>query len=61
MRDPVALVLQLGVSLAVSGFVMPLILVNVPPVRDNQIGLMVSGALILTTFVVVRVLWPKRR
>lgn len=61
MRDPIALVLQLGVSLAVSGFVMPLILVNVPPARDNHIGLALSGALIATTFVVVRVLWPKRR
>lgn len=61
MRDPVALVLQLGVSLAVSGFVMPLILVNVPPARDNHVGVILSAALIVTTFVAVRVLWPKRR
>jgi len=61
MRDPVALVLQLCVSLAVSGFVMPLILVNVPSARDNHIGLILSASLIATTFVTVRVLWPKRR
>jgi hypothetical protein len=61
MRDPVALVLQLCISLVVSGFVMPLILVNVPSARDNRIGLVVSAALIVTTFVAVRVLWPKRR
>lgn len=61
MRDPVALVLQLCVSLAVSGFVMPLILVNVPSARDNHVGLILSASLIATTFVTVRVLWPKRR
>ena len=61
MRDPIAVVLQLCVTLAVSGFVMPLILVNVPPARDNRVGLVLTSALIVTTFVVVRVLWPKRR
>ena len=61
MRDPIAVVLQLCVTLAVSGFVMPLILVNVPPARDNKVGLVLTSALIVTTFVVVRVLWPKRR
>lgn len=61
MREPIAIVLQLCVTLAVSGFVMPLILVHVPPARDGHVGLALSGVLIVTTFVIVRLLWPKRR
>lgn len=61
MREPLIAILQLCLSLAVSGFVMPLILVSVPPARDNRVGLVLATALIATTFVVVRVLWPKRR
>jgi hypothetical protein len=61
MRDPIAVILQAVVSLAIVGFVMPMVLAEVPPARDNRVGLLVAAVVLGTTFVVIRLLWPGKR
>jgi hypothetical protein len=61
MRDAVATVVQIAVSVLVVGLIMPVVLVTVPASRDDRVGLGLSAAFLTTAFVVIRLAWPKRR
>ncbi len=61
MRDAVATVVQIAVSVLVVGLMMPLVLVTVPASRDDRVGLALSAVFLATTFVVLRLAWPKQR
>jgi len=60
MRGPLLLA-QLGLAVAATGILLPPILVAVPALRGGGIGPIVALALLVVTFVLVRLVWPKPR
>ena len=61
MRDPLAAILQVILSLAVVGAGLPGLLVAVPGAREGHVGLVLPATLIATTFGMLRLIWPRRR
>jgi multisubunit Na+/H+ antiporter MnhF subunit len=55
------LVLQAAIAFVLTASVMPFVLVTVPETRDRVVGLPVVGGLALASFLVVWVVWPRKR
>jgi hypothetical protein len=60
MRGPL-LVAQIGLSVAATGILLPPILVAVPALRSPAVGPFVALGLLVLTFVLIRLVWPKAR
>jgi hypothetical protein len=61
MRDPLAALLQVILSLTVVGALLPGLLVAMPSARLSQVGLGLSVTLVAATFGLLRLVWPRRR
>jgi hypothetical protein len=61
MRAPIAVLLQIVASLLIVGLVMPVVLASVPSARDGGVGSVLALVALGTTFVMIRLLWPRRR
>jgi len=53
--------LQAAISLLLTASLMPFVLVTVPEARGQGVGLTVAGALLAGSFVVVWMVWPRKR
>jgi hypothetical protein len=54
-------VVQLVLSMFVAGAVMPAVLFSVPSARQSHVGVVVTIAVVLAVFGVLRLVWPRRR
>ena len=61
MRPITLVIVQLVISLAVVGVLLPGVIVNVPAARDPTVGLGVAAAIAIAAFVVLRIAWPRPR
>ena len=57
----VAIVLQVVISLVVAASLTPVVLAEVPETRSRSLGSGLVIGLVLLTFAVVHVLWPRRK
>ena len=57
----VTVVLQLVVSAVLTALLMPAILVAVPAAQDDRVGIAILAGVLATMFVVVALLWPRRK
>jgi hypothetical protein len=57
----VVLLVQIGISFVVTATVLPAVLFAVPPAREGRAGLAVAGGVMFTTFLVIWLLWPRKR
>ena len=61
MRTIVIIAVQLFISLFVTASVMPLVLVTTPAAQTQPaVGLSLMAALLIVTFTLVALVWPKR-
>jgi hypothetical protein len=61
VRDPLAAVLQVILSVTVVGAALPGLLLAVPSTRNSHAGLVLSITLVAATFGLLRLVWPRRR
>ena len=61
MRGLVLVIVQLIISLLVVGAVMPAVLFSVTATRIPQLGMAVTGTIVLSVFLVLRMAWPRSR
>jgi hypothetical protein len=57
----VILVVQVVISVAVVGLVLPGVLAFVPAARDQRVGLSIAGAIAVLMFMILRMIWPRPR
>jgi len=55
-----ALVLQVVLSLVLAASLTPVVLVTVPPAREGRVGLVLVGTILLVSFLLLRLVWPRR-
>jgi hypothetical protein len=61
MKTALFFVLQLVISLFVTASVMPVILALLPEASQPAVGLSLLAAMLLVTFLLVRLVWPGRK
>lgn len=57
----VVLLVQIGISFVLTASVMPALMFAIPTAREGRVGLGLAGGVMLTTFLVIWLLWPRRR
>ena len=57
----VAIVVQLLISFVVAASVMPVLLATVPATQSANVGPAVAIGLMVFTFALVRIVWPRRK
>jgi hypothetical protein len=57
----VILMVQWLISAVVTASVMPALLVALPAARDRRIGLSVMAGVMTVSFVLIALVWPRRR
>jgi hypothetical protein len=61
MRTVVIVIVQLLISLFVTASVMPLVLITTPAAQsDARLGLVLVGAVLVVSFTLVALAWPRR-
>ncbi len=60
MRDVVAVVLQVIVSVLLVGAIMPVILASFPATRSRGVGATMALGGIVALFLVLRFVWPRQ-
>lgn len=61
MRTVVVVIVQLLISLFVTASVMPLVLVTTPAAQgDARLGLVLMGGVLVVSFTLVALAWPRR-
>lgn len=55
-----ALLLQVVLSFVLAASLTPVILVTVPPAREGSLGLVLVGTILVVSFVLLRLIWPRR-
>jgi hypothetical protein len=53
--------LQVVLAFVLTASVMPVLLVTVPAAREGRFGLVLSAAAMVIAFVLLRLVWPRRR
>lgn len=54
-------IVQIAVSFVVVASVMPVVLLALPAAREGRLGLVMMGLMLAAAFVVIRLVWPRRR
>jgi hypothetical protein len=55
------IVVQLLISVFVTASVMPVILVTFPAAQHDKVGLSIMAAILAVTFLLVALVWPKKK
>ena len=61
MRRVSLVIIQLVISLAVVGVLLPGVIANVTAAQDPRIGRGLAVAIAITAFLVLRIVWPRPR
>jgi hypothetical protein len=54
-------IVQVAVSVVVVASVMPVVLLTLPSAREGRLGLASAGVMLGVAFVLIRLVWPRRR
>lgn len=61
MRLFVMLLVQFILAVIVTASVMPIVLVKAPAAREGPMGMSIAAAILVTTFAVLWLIWPRRK
>ena len=61
MRLFLVLFVQFVLSFVITASVMPIVLVNSPAAREGPIGMTIAAVILMATFAVLWLIWPRRK
>ena len=61
MRLLLLLVIQFVLSFVITASIMPIVLANAPAAREQPVGLSIAAAIMVVTFAVLWLVWPRRK
>lgn len=61
MRLLLLLLIQFVLSLIITASIMPIVLANAPAAREQPVGLTIASAILVVTFALLWLVWPRRK
>ena len=61
MRLVFVLLIQFVLSLVITASLMPVVLASAPAAREQPVGLTIASAILVVTFALLWLIWPRRK